>query len=216
MSPSNGKDGVQSGDKKGLSEAQTTFGFSRDFDKDFRLGKILGRGSFGTVYAVHPTTKSKYAGRNDLAVKVVNKISFKNEKEVYWLKQEITIMRTLSNSLNIVNLYDTYENPGRVYILMEKCTGGTLYDRIARGKSYSESMARIVFGDIIRTVQQCHLRGVLHRDIKPENFLFASPAKTAPLKATDFGLACFCKPNEKLKEVTGTPYFIGTFDVHVA
>eukprot|EP00894_Picocystis_sp_ML_P001839 jgi/Pico_ML_1/52356/g3069.t1 len=123
MSPSNGKDGVQSGDKKGLSEAQTTFGFSRDFDKDFRLGKILGRGSFGTVYAVHPTTKSKYAGRNDLAVKVVNKISFKNEKEVYWLKQEITIMRTLSNSLNIVNLYDTYENPGRVYILMEKCTG---------------------------------------------------------------------------------------------
>lgn len=211
-SPNDEQDGAQATEKKGLSEAQTTFGFSRNFDKEFRLGKILGRGSFGTVYAVHPTGKSKYAGRNDLAVKVINKISFKNEKEVYWLKQEIEIMRRLSNSLNIVNLYDTYENPGRVYLLMEKCTGGTLYDRITRGKSYSESMARIVFGDIIRTVQQCHLRGVLHRDIKPENFLFASGAKTAPLKATDFGLACFCKPNEKLREVTGTPYFIGKFD----
>lgn len=213
LSSSNEQDGAHASEKKGLSEAQTTFGFSRNFDKDFRLGKILGRGSFGTVYAVHPTGTSKYAGRNDLAVKVINKISFKNEKEVYWLKQEIEIMRRLSNSLNIVNLYDTYENPGRVYLLMEKCTGGTLYDRITRGKSYSESMARIVFGDIIRTVQQCHLRGVLHRDIKPENFLFASSAKTAPLKATDFGLACFCKPNEKLREVTGTPYFIGKFDL---
>jgi serine/threonine protein kinase len=42
---------------------------------------------------------------------------------------------------------------------------------------------------VLRTVAQCHARGVVFRDIKPENYLLASAAPGAPLKLSDFGLA---------------------------
>jgi calcium-dependent protein kinase len=45
--------------------------------------------------------------------------------------------------------------------------------------------------DILRTVAQCHMCGVVHRDIKPENFLFHHDGEGAPLKAIDFGLAIY-------------------------
>jgi len=59
--------------------------------------------------------------------------------------------------------------------------------------------ARIV-RDILRTVAQCHSRGVIVRDVKPENFLFKDERPDAPLRAIDFGLAEYCKPGEFLTD----------------
>ena len=72
--------------------------------------------------------------------------------------------------------------------------------------------ARIV-RDILRTVAQCHSRGVIVRDVKPENFLFKDARPDAPLRAIDFGLAEYCKPGEYLTDkvfarfaTASTPY----------
>lgn len=46
------------------------------------------------------------------------------------------------------------------------------------------------------------------RDLKPENFLLASPAEDSPLKASDFGLSVFFRPNEKFEECIGSAYYI--------
>ena len=54
--------------------------------------------------------------------------------------------------------------------------------------------------DILRTVAQCHSRGVIVRDVKPENFLFKDDRPDAPLRAIDFGLAEYCKPGEYLSD----------------
>lgn len=57
--------------------------------------------------------------------------------------------------------------------------------------------------DVLRTVAQCHARNVLIRDVKPDNFLYLTSDEEAPLKAIDFGLAQYCKPDESLRDKAG-------------
>ncbi len=59
--------------------------------------------------------------------------------------------------------------------------------------------------DVLRTVAQCHARNVLIRDVKPDNFLYLTSDEEAPLKAIDFGLAQYCKPDENLRDKAGMP-----------
>lgn len=89
-----------------------------------------------------------------------------------------------------------YEDPRRVYIVMELCTGGELFDRIVANGRFSEKSAAGLIADIVGVVQHCHQLGVMHLDLKPENFLLASEEPEAPLKVTDFGLSRFFKVGE--------------------
>ena len=43
------------------------------------------------------------------------------------MKREITIFKTMDHP-NIVKLYETFYEKNKVYILMELCTGGDLFD----------------------------------------------------------------------------------------
>lgn len=62
--------------------------------------------------------------------------------------------------------------------------------------------------DILRTIAQCHLRHVLIRDVKPENFLYLTDDHDAPLKAIDFGLATYCKPDQTLQDKAGALFVL--------
>lgn len=116
-------------------------------------------------------------------------------------------------------MYGVYEDDAKVYIIVEKCAGGNLFDRILSGKTYNEKIASELCADILRVAEQCHERGVIHRDIKPENFLFCLPplVKTdsqeedciglPPLKMTDFGLA-EKYTGKPLTEISGTPHYM--------
>lgn len=59
-----------------------------------------------------------------------------------------------------------------------------------------------------QVVAQCHALGVMHRDLKPENFLLSDKTENAKLKATDFGLSMFFKPNQVFREVVGSAYYV--------
>ncbi|CAI6010967.1 unnamed protein product [Closterium sp. NIES-65] len=73
----------------------------------------------------------------------------------------------------------------------------------------SEAEAARLMRAVMRVVAECHARGVVHRDVKASNFLFlsASPADS-PLVAIDFGLAAFCRPGERLRDVAGSPCYV--------
>ena len=191
-----------------LDPSQIEFGFKKHFHDEYEVTKLLGKGAFASAYQVSPRENSPYFGRCDLAVKVISKASLKNVQDARWLKQEIDIMRRVGGSINMVHVYECYESKNHVYLLMELCSGGNLYEKIMKGDPYTEKMASVLMGDILRVAEQCHSKGIIHRDIKPENFLFANKLMGAPLKMTDFGLADYCTPTTKLKEISGTPYYI--------
>ncbi|WRX30389.1 Protein kinase domain - like 10 [Theobroma cacao] len=155
----------------------------------YLLGKKLGQGQFGTTYqCTHKATGTLYACKSIPK----RKLLCREDYDDVW--REIQIMHHLSEHPSVVQIKGTYEDSVFVHLVMELCAGGELFDRIVAKGHYSEREAVKLIKTIVGVVEACHSLGVMHRDLKPENFLFDSPADDAILKATDFGLSIFYKP----------------------
>lgn len=95
------------------------------------------------------------------------------------------------------------------HAIFRLCEGGELLDRIlSRGGKYTEGDAKSVLIQILNVAAFCHLQGVVHRDLKPENFLYTSKDESSQLKAIDFGLSDFVKPDERLNDIVGSAYYV--------
>ncbi|GMN37562.1 hypothetical protein TIFTF001_006910 [Ficus carica] len=133
------------------------------------------------------------------------------------VRREVKILRALTGHSNLVQFYEAFEDSDNVYIVMELCEGGELLDRIlARGGKYTEDDAKVVMVQILKVVAFCHLQGVVHRDLKPENFLYTSKDENSMLKAIDFGLSDYVKPDEKLNDIVGSAYYVAPEVLHRA
>ncbi|KAJ1701065.1 hypothetical protein LUZ63_000844 [Rhynchospora breviuscula] len=174
-----------------------------DINAFYEVGHELGRGEFGITYlCTEKSTGMKYA------CKSIQKKNLRTQVDIEDVRREVEIMQNLPLHPNIVHLVSTYEDDNAVHIVMELCEGGELFDRIVARGHYTERAAATVTKTIVEVVQVCHAHGVIHRDLKPENFLFGNKKENAPLKAIDFGLSVFFKPDEKFHEIVGSPYYM--------
>lgn len=140
-----------------------------------------------------------------VAIKVINKK--KIEDDIDQILDEISILKELDHP-NIIKYHETYENEKYMYIVMEYCSGGELFDVIAKRAqkegSFNESEAADMMMKLLKAINHCHSQGVAHRDIKPENIMIS---EDGDLKLIDFGLSKLVK-NKKMKTIVGTPYYI--------
>lgn len=86
---------------------------------------------------------------------------------------------------NIVSVFDTGEQDGIPFIVMEYLDGGTLRDQMSSSALEPGRVASIG-ADVCSALQFAHDAGVIHRDIKPANILFSESGLT---KVGDFGIA---------------------------
>ncbi|XP_028794261.1 calcium-dependent protein kinase 29 [Neltuma alba] len=169
----------------------------------YELEKELGRGQSGVTYlCTEKRTGRKYACKGIARGKLTRK------EEIEDVRREILTLQHLSGQPNIVEFRGAYEDRQNVYLVMELCTGGELFDRIIAKGNYSEKEAAALIRQIVTVVHVCHFMGVMHRDVKPENFLMTSQDDHAPMKATDFGLSVFIEPGKEYKEVVGSSYYV--------
>ncbi|CAN4079629.1 unnamed protein product [Withania somnifera] len=190
-----------------------SFGFSKNFGNKYELGEEVGRGHFG--YTCKAKFKKGEVKGQEVAVKVIPKSKMTTAIAIEDVRREVKILRALTGHINLVKFYDSYEDHNNVYIVMELCEGGELLDRIlSRGGKYTEDDAKAVMIQILKFVAFCHLQGVVHRDLKPENFLFTSKEENAQLKAIDFGLSDFVKPDERLNDIVGSAYYVAPEVLH--
>ncbi|KAJ4713971.1 GPCR kinase [Melia azedarach] len=184
---------------------RTDFGYAKDFDKKYTIGKLLGHGQFGYTYVA----TDKAAG-DRVAVKKIEKNKMVLPIAVEDVKREVKILQALAGHENVVQFHNAFEDENYVYIVMELCEGGELLDRILAKKDsrYTEKDAAVVVRQMLRVAAECHLHGLVHRDMKPENFLFKSTKEDSPLKATDFGLSDFIKPGKKFQDIVGSAYYV--------
>ncbi|KAG9443050.1 hypothetical protein H6P81_018904 [Aristolochia fimbriata] len=187
------------------SGKRTDFGYAKDFEKKYSLGKLLGHGQFGYTFVA-----TDRASGERVAVKRIEKNKMILPIAVEDVKREVKILQALAGHENVVQFYDAFEDDSYVFIVMELCEGGELLDRILSKKDsrYTEKDAAIVVRQMLRVAAQCHLHGLVHRDMKPENFLFKSTKEDSPLKATDFGLSDFIKPGRKFQDIVGSAYYV--------
>ncbi|XP_067464193.1 serine/threonine-protein kinase Chk1 [Thunnus thynnus] len=148
------------------------------FVQDWDLVQTLGEGAYGEVrLLVNRQTEEA------VAVKVIDTSQAKECAEN--VKKEVCIHKML-NHPNIVRFFGHRKEGPTVYLFLEYCTGGELFDRIEPDVGMAEKDAHRFFQQLIGAVEYLHGVGITHRDIKPENILLDDKDN---LKLTDFGLA---------------------------
>ncbi|XP_019940880.2 serine/threonine-protein kinase Chk1 [Paralichthys olivaceus] len=148
------------------------------FVQDWDLVQTLGEGAYGEVrLLVNRQTEEA------VAVKVIDTSQAKECAEN--VKKEVCVHKIL-NHPNIVRFFGHRKEGPTVYLFLEYCTGGELFDRIEPDVGMAEKDAHMFFQQLIAAVEYLHSIGITHRDIKPENILLDDKDN---LKLTDFGLA---------------------------
>jgi serine/threonine protein kinase len=90
------------------------------------------------------------------------------------------------NHPSIVAVYDSGEDDGTPFIVMERLPGATLADQIAHGPMPQERV-HAMLDIVLAALTAAHGAAILHRDIKPGNILLAAEGES--MKVADFGIA---------------------------
>ena len=168
---------------------------------DYHKIKLLGQGSFGTVYLV----KNKKLN-NNFAMKIIEKSSNDEEKEDE-IKNEINILRKLDHP-NILKINDFFSTKNEYFLITEFCPEGELFYEIKNFAPFDEALAGWYMKQILSAVNYCHKSKIIHRDLKPENILIYQRNKKGfnSIKIIDFGTAILF--NKKDKNLAGSIYYL--------
>ena len=186
------------------------------FNKEEFIGKVEGK-----ITDKYDVIKEIGSGGYSRCLLVKNKLtnqSFackelvkKNVSDYEGLMREVNLMIKLDHP-NIIKLYEYYEDEKKIYLIMELCTGGELFDKIIenteKGKQFTEKQAANIFKQMMSAVNYCHKNGIVHRDLKPENLLYFDKSENSPIKVIDFGMSKRFDHNKLLTEKVGTAYYI--------
>ena len=90
------------------------------------------------------------------------------------------------NHPNIVGVYDTGDDDGTHYIVMEYVEGRTLREVIREEGPLLPERAAEIAADVCAGLAFAHQHGIVHRDIKPANIMITGRGM---VKVADFGIA---------------------------
>lgn len=146
----------------------------------------LNHGSFGMVFMAKDTRTNK-----TVAIKCLTKKSAAPDAFLDFAiddnSEELALHSRLGSHPNIVNLVDSFETDAHVYLVLEFCPRGDLYEaiRIGHGPLETEHVRRFML-ELVDAVAYAHAKGIYHRDIKPENIFLT---QSGSMKLGDFGLS---------------------------
>ena len=194
---------------------------------DYVLGRVLGRGSFATVYEA---TRRDGVASTPSAIKVVPVPTSENEVEELRMegltgerteeyfqivvddyKREIKLMDELRTDPHVVSIedYKVYKVPDEmlwyIFIRMPKLT--PLRTEMEKWPREGDTEDRIVkLGtDLCKALESCQRYRIVHRDIKPEN-IFVTPQGDFCLG--DFGVARNLVQTTRGLSRKGTPNYM--------
>ena len=151
---------------------------------DYLLNEEIGSGGFAkVVLGTHIPTGEK------VAIKIMDKEQIlSDELNKERVLSEITILKIVRHN-NIIKLYEVMETPQKIFLVMEYCDGGELFDYIVSKQHLSEKQACLFFQELIDALTYLHSQNIVHRDVKPENILLENFGKSMTCKLIDFGIS---------------------------
>jgi len=173
-------------------------------EEQFTLEGKVGEGGFGAV--------RKARCKDTGAWRAVKSIARSAVPDMELLREEINIMRLVDHP-HIVRLSETFEDSCWVYLVMELCEGGELFQQISQAQVFSEPVTAAYTRQMLLAVNYLHQNRIMHRDLKPENFLFGAKLdqvsmEKATLKLIDFGFSKRLSFNEHCETLCGTLLYI--------
>jgi hypothetical protein len=171
----------------------------------FAVLRILGTGSFGTVYLASDEKLNR-----QVALKVPHPDNPRStpgvsSDQINRFRAEARKVASL-NDPHIVPVYDIAElDDGRPFIVSRYVPGCDLATRMRAGRMGHGEAARVV-EEIARALHHAHLKGLVHRDIKPRNILIEENGRPV---VVDFGLALHEEERGRVRgEVAGSPAYM--------
>ena len=134
------------------------------------------------VQGVHIPTGEK------VAIKILDKLQLMEDPDnLKRVEREIQILKLVKHK-NIIQLYEVMETPQKIYLVMELCEGGELFDYIVSKERLDEN--------------------IVHRDIKPENMLLDKTKDKISIKIIDFGISTSYTNESLLSTPCGTATYV--------
>ena len=170
----------------------------KDLLSEYNIMGIIGKGTFSTVkLGENKVTKEK------VAIKILQKRRIKTKEEFIRINREIEMLKNL-NHPNVIKILKIMEDSKTIYIIMEYCQNGELFNRIVQKQHLNENEAAFFYYQLINGLEYIHQNNIAHRDLKPENLLLT---KDDELKIIDFGLSNYSKINMLLGTPCGSPCY---------
>jgi serine/threonine protein kinase len=146
----------------------------------YRLVAPIARGGMATVWTADDPVLSRRVAikvlRADLAADDATRARFRHE----------AIAAARLSHPNIVSTYDTGDDDGIAYIVMELIDGPTLRQLIDEHNGLPVADVIRIGKQVADALDAAHRAGLVHRDVKPANVLVPVGG---PVKVTDFGIA---------------------------
>ncbi|HEY0135594.1 MAG TPA: serine/threonine-protein kinase, partial [Nannocystis sp.] len=155
--------------------ATTQWTLPEQFD-EYRLVRMLGRGSMGVVFLGHDLVLDR-----PVAIKFLNAVDANTRARERFLTEARAAARI--QHPNVMGIYRVGELEGRLYIIGEYIRGESL-NELPRPMPWQEVLKLAV--GLARGLACAHRQGVLHRDIKLAN---AMRSESGEVKLLDFSLA---------------------------
>ena len=171
--------------------------------KDFETLKILGKGSFSSVYLVKRKKDSKIYALKSVFLEKLSKKQQENSVN------EVRILASIHNQ-NVISYKEAFwdDSSSTLNIIMEYADDGDLLTKIKQMKQekvyFEEEKIWDYAIQIIKGLKSLHDKNIIHRDLKSENiFLFK---KNSLCKIGDMNVSKVLK-EKLLRTQTGTPYY---------
>ncbi|XP_037982098.1 uncharacterized protein LOC119696434 isoform X1 [Motacilla alba alba] len=161
----------------------------RGLKEQHRLGSLLGRGGFGSVFAA-----TRLSGGAPVAIKRVPRKRVRHWGELpdgTSAPLEIVLLAKVSTGFpGVVQLLEWLELPKDILMVLDCPQQSQDLQHFIRARGFlSEEVARELFRQVLEAVRHCTSCGVLHRDIKPGKIL--ADLATGQAKLIDFGCGTY-------------------------
>ena len=170
---------------------------------DFMVERIIGKGSFGSVYLVKRKIDQKlYALKSVLLEKL-------NKKEQENSVNEVRLLSSVYHP-NVISYKEAFfdDNNNSLNIIMEYAENGDLQTEIIKRKKekemFNEEIIWLYSIQMIEGLKALHDKKIMHRDLKSAN-IFLSKNKLQ-CKLGDMNVSKVIK-EKVLRTQTGTPYY---------
>ncbi len=180
------------------------------FAERYQLGKKLGEGGMGAVFAAIDTR----LGSKAVVIKVLHEDYNEREDLVQRLMNEAQAAAEIAHE-NIVDVTDRGQDKatGLHFVCYEQLQGCELLELIQK-KKLDVPMTIDILLQTCSAIQAAHKKGIIHRDLKPENIFIVQRRNGPHVKVLDFGIAKFIEEagasHDENRQRTGTGIILGT------
>jgi eukaryotic-like serine/threonine-protein kinase len=164
----------------------------------YRLGGILGSGGMANVFDGVDERLGRPVAVKVLRPELAGDLDLRRRFEA-----EARAAASLTHP-RVVAVYDTGEDQGNAYLVMERLPGDTLATAMGSGPVDQTWMVSMAL-DVLSALAAAHEVGIVHRDVKPGNILIDGAGRA---KVGDFGIAKSAEQSDA--SLTRTGILIGT------